>query len=64
MALSGFSELEMAINMRASSILLVWVLALGVLMWRRGRIPSDEASVQQPTGGRRPQSSNHQTLER
>jgi len=28
----------MAINMPASSVLLVWMLILGVFMWRRGRI--------------------------
>jgi hypothetical protein len=26
----------MAINMPASSVLLVWMLILGVFMWRRG----------------------------
>lgn len=36
MAYTGFSELAMAINMPASSILLVWMLTLGVFMWRRG----------------------------
>jgi hypothetical protein len=36
MAYTGFSGLAMAINMPASSILLVWMLALGVFMWRRG----------------------------
>ena len=35
MAYTGFSRLAMAINMSASSILLVWMLTLGVLMWRR-----------------------------
>ncbi len=33
-AYSGFSGLAMAINMPASSILLVWMLALGWCMWR------------------------------
>jgi hypothetical protein len=36
MAYTGFSGLAMAINMPANSILLVWMLTLGVLMWRRG----------------------------
>jgi len=37
-AYTGFSGLAMAINMPASSILLVWMAALGVCMWRRGRV--------------------------
>ena len=36
MAYTGFSQLAMAINMPASSLLLVWMFALGVFMWRRG----------------------------
>jgi hypothetical protein len=36
MAYTGFSGLAMAINMPASALLLVWMLALGVFMWRRG----------------------------
>jgi hypothetical protein len=36
MAHTGFSGLAMAINMPASSLLLVWMLILGVFMWRRG----------------------------
>ena len=39
MAYTGFSGLGMAINMPASSLLLVWTLAVGVLMWRRGGVP-------------------------
>ena len=35
MAFSGFSDLEMAINMPASAVLVAWVIALGVLMWHR-----------------------------
>jgi hypothetical protein len=35
MAYTGFSTLAMAINMSASLLLLIWVLTLGVLMWRR-----------------------------
>lgn len=34
MAYTGFSGLAMAINMPASSILLVWMFAIGVRMWR------------------------------
>ena len=45
MAYTGFSGLAMAINMPAGSILLVWMLALGVLMWRRGGGPTHEAAV-------------------
>lgn len=45
MAYTGFSRLAMAINMPASSILLVWMLILGVLMWRRGGVPPDETAV-------------------
>jgi hypothetical protein len=40
MAYTGFSGPAMAINMPASSVLLVWMLILGVFMWCRGR--SDE----------------------
>jgi hypothetical protein len=36
MAYTGFSGLAMAINMPASALLLVWMLTLGVFMWRRG----------------------------
>lgn len=36
MAYTGFSGLTMAINMPASSVLLVWMLAVGVCMCRRG----------------------------
>ena len=41
MAYTGFSGLAMAINMPASAILLVWMLTLGVFMWRRGENPPD-----------------------
>ena len=37
MAYTGFSRLAMAINMSASSFLLIWMLTVGMLMWRRGR---------------------------
>ena len=36
MAYTGFSGLAMSINMPSSSLLLIWVIALGVLFWRRG----------------------------
>ena len=36
MAYTGFSGAAMAINMPANIIILVWMLALGILMWRRG----------------------------
>jgi hypothetical protein len=45
MAYTGFSGLEMAINMPASALLLVWMLILGVLMWRRGGVPPEETAV-------------------
>jgi hypothetical protein len=35
-AYTGFSGLAMAINMPASALLLVWMLALGIFMCRRG----------------------------
>jgi len=38
MAYGGFSGLAMAINMPASSLLLVWMLTVGVFMWRRGGV--------------------------
>jgi hypothetical protein len=41
MAYTGFSRLAMAINMSGSSFLLVWMLALGILMWRRGGVNYD-----------------------
>ena len=45
MAYTGFSGLAMAINMPASSLLLVWMLTVGVCLWRRGRGQSDKAAV-------------------
>ena len=46
MAYSGFSGLSMAITMPASAILLVWMLTLGVLMWRQEGVSlDDETSV-------------------
>jgi hypothetical protein len=42
MAYSGFSGFSMAINMPASAILLVWMLTLGILMWRQDGVPLDD----------------------
>jgi hypothetical protein len=39
MASEGFSGLEMAINMPANALLLVWMLVVGVSLWRRGGSP-------------------------
>ncbi len=39
-AYTGFSGLVMNINMPASSVLLVWVIIMGVLMWRRAAASS------------------------
>jgi hypothetical protein len=39
MASEGFSELEMAINMPANALLLLWMLVVGVSLWRRGGSP-------------------------
>lgn len=41
MAYSGFSALVMDINMPASSLLLIWMLALGLQLWRRRAAPAD-----------------------
>jgi hypothetical protein len=41
MAFSGFSELEMAINMPASLMLVIWVMVLGAFLWRLGRQRKD-----------------------
>jgi hypothetical protein len=38
MAYTGFSELTMAISMPAGSLLLVWMLTVGVFMWLRGEV--------------------------
>ncbi len=35
MAHTGFSSLAMAISMTASSLILLWMIALGVMIWRR-----------------------------
>jgi hypothetical protein len=44
-AYTGFSELAMVINMPASFLLLVWMLTVGVFMWRRGGGRLDETAV-------------------
>lgn len=44
-AYTEFSGLAMAINMLTSSLLLLWILTLGVLMWRRGGIPKGGTAV-------------------
>ena len=36
-AYTGFSELTMAINMPSSSLILIWMIALGVLFWSRDK---------------------------
>ena len=43
-AYTGFSGLA-TINMPASFLLLVWMLTVGVFMWRRGQSPLDETAV-------------------
>jgi len=40
-AYTGFSALSMAVSMPGSSVLLLWMLALGVCMWRGGTAPPD-----------------------
>ncbi len=45
MAYTGFSTVAMAINMPSGSLLLVWMLALGVFMWRRGGVPPEGTAV-------------------
>lgn len=42
---TGFSGLAMAINMPANSILLAWMLTLGVLMWRRRGLAAGQSAV-------------------
>jgi hypothetical protein len=44
MAYTGFSDAEMAIGMPANITLLAWMIALGVLMWRRDRDHSARAA--------------------
>jgi hypothetical protein len=50
-AYTGFSELAMLINMPANFLLLIWMLALGVLMWRRGRVAADVQQRLPQAGG-------------
>jgi hypothetical protein len=42
MAYTGFSGLAMAINMPVNFLLLLWMLIVGVFMWRRPGMRSDE----------------------
>jgi len=52
MAYTGFSGLAMGINVPASSILLGWILALGVFMWRQGGVPlGDTARAERQSEG-------------
>jgi hypothetical protein len=44
MAFTGFSGLAMAISMPAGSLVLVWMLTLGICMWRRGRVPPEDTA--------------------
>ena len=37
-AYTGFSNLAMAINMPASFVLLIWMIIVGIIMWRRSNI--------------------------
>jgi len=41
----GFSGLAMAVTMAAGSLLLVWLFALGVFMWRRGGAPPGTTAI-------------------
>jgi hypothetical protein len=45
MAYTGFAGLAMAINMPANALLLVWMVTLGVCMWRRGGILPEGPTV-------------------
>ncbi len=42
-AYTGFSDLAMNINMSASALLLVWVVVVGALMWRRASADTMES---------------------
>lgn len=42
MAYTGFSAFAMTINMPASFVLILWMLALGMCMWHGGTTPPDE----------------------
>lgn len=45
MAHTGFSSLAMAISMPASSLILLWMTALGVMIWRHTGARSEEKSA-------------------
>ena len=45
-AYTGFSELAMSINMPANLLLLIWIIALGVLFWRRDTVESATGSAE------------------
>ena len=44
MAFTGFSGLAMAISMPVGSLVLVWMLTLGICMWRLGRVPRENTA--------------------
>ena len=46
MAYTGFSDLAMTINLSASSLLLLWMLVMGVWLWRRASAENLEARAQ------------------
>ena len=48
-AYTGFSEFSMAVSMPGGSMLLLWMLALGVRMWRGGTAPLDREADKQPS---------------
>ncbi|MGH6952822.1 MAG: hypothetical protein ACREGL_01465 [Alphaproteobacteria bacterium] len=41
----GFSDLAMGIGMSSGSLLILWMVALGLFMWRRGGVPPDETAT-------------------
>ena len=45
MAYSGFSDLAMTINLSASALLLVWLIVIGVWLWRLASAKSSDATV-------------------
>lgn len=44
MAYSGFSDSAMTLNLAASSLLLIWMLLVGVWMWRLASATSSDAT--------------------
>jgi hypothetical protein len=46
-AYTGFSGLAMSINMPANCVLLLWMLALGLIMWRDDGLTAGTAVYQQ-----------------